>query len=176
MAKPARRTYSLEEKAALVAEVERLYQAGGQTYVSIARQLGISDTSYHTWIAAGIKPAAGRVSAPAAPKPKVTYSPARRDELVAGIERLHAAGQTLKEACHAVGIGEKTFRVWRARRRPLPAMRPVEVTALVPVAPPALTLVPAKPAPPALTLVAPGGYRIEGLAIEDAAALLRALA
>ena len=172
----AKRSYTLEEKAALVAEVERLYQAGGRTYVSIARQLGISDTSYHTWIAAGVKPAARPVSTATAPTPKVTYSPARRAELVAKIEGLHAAGQTIKEACRAVGIGEKTFRVWRARRRPLPAMRPVEVTALVPVATPALALTPANPAPAALTLVAPGGYRIEGLAVEDAAALLRALA
>lgn len=52
MAKPApKKTFTAEEKATLVAEVERLYQVGGRTYVSIARELGIGDTSYHTWIA-----------------------------------------------------------------------------------------------------------------------------
>jgi hypothetical protein len=40
MAEPARREYSLEEKAALVAEMERIYQAGGQTYGPIAIRLG----------------------------------------------------------------------------------------------------------------------------------------
>lgn len=61
-------------------------------------------------------------------------------------------------------------------------MRPVEVTALVPVAPAALALALAPPPSEApaqaagLVLVAPGGYRVEGLAVESAAALLRALA
>jgi hypothetical protein len=62
-------------------------------------------------------------------------------------------------------------------------MRPVEVTALVPVASQALSLVPPRPAVEApavapaqgLALVAPGGYRVEGLSVETAAALLRAL-
>ena len=63
---------------------------------------------------------------------------------------------------------------------------PDEVTALVPVAPAALAaaqilaLAPAVetevPGRAGLCLVAPGGYRIEGLAVETAAALLRALA
>lgn len=164
MAKPSRRTYTLEQKAALVAEIERLYKAGGRTYVSIARELGISDTSYHTWVAAGIKPAS---SAPVpASRPRVVYTPVERDRLVAEVRRLHAAGQTLKEACRQVGIGEKTFRIWQAQRRALPPLRPVEVKALVPIA----------PEPRSLSLAAPGGYRIEGLSVESAAQLLRALA
>lgn len=179
MAKPARRTYTLEQKTALVAEVERLYRAGGRSYVAIARELGISDTSYHNWIAQGIKPtsAAAAVPAPATSKPRKIYTAAERDQLVAEVKRLHAAGQTVKEVCRAVGIGEKTFRVWRAQRRALPAMRPVEVTAVVPVASEALSLAPPQPTAPAtLNLLAPGGYRVEGLSVESAAQLLRALA
>jgi hypothetical protein len=48
-------------------------------------------------------------------------------------------------------------------------MRPVEITALVTT--PQLASVPVS----GLTLVAPGGYRVEGLSIETAAGLLRAL-
>jgi hypothetical protein len=55
-------------------------------------------------------------------------------------------------------------------------MRPVEVSASLPVPSTALTIFTPKPAPETLTLSAPGGYRLEGLGIESAAALLRALA
>lgn len=114
------RTYTMEEKVALVSEIERRYRAGEGTLGSIARSLGTSDTSYHNWVRAGI----GATPAPA------------------------------------------------------PVMRPVEVTALVPVAPSTLSLVAPHVASvtETLTLVSPSGYRVEGLAIESAAALLRALA
>jgi len=51
------------------------------------------------------------------------------------------------------------------------------VTALVPSVATALALLPPKSAPVggSLSLLAPGGYRIEGLGIETAARLLRAL-
>jgi transposase-like protein len=119
MAKPARRTYSLEEKAALVAELERLYQTGGRTYVSIVHQQGIGDTSYHTWIAAAIRSATGPVSPPAGAKVRVPYSPARREALVAEVERLHAAGQTIKEACRTFGTARsiEPTRVSKGRSR-----------------------------------------------------------
>jgi transposase-like protein len=165
MAKPpAKRSYTAVEKAAYVTEVERLYRAGGRTYASIAHQLGIAATSYHTWIAAGIKPNVAATSAKAS-KPRASYTPEERGRLVAEVERLHDTGRSLEAACQAVGIGDKTFRVWRAQQpRPLP-MREVSITALVP-AMPAI----------ALAVVAPGGYRVEGLDVETAARLLRALA
>lgn len=164
--RPPKRSYTAAEKAAYVAEVERLYRAGGRTYVSIARQLGISDTSYHTWIAAGIKPAPATTPAPsAAGKPRTLYTPDQRVRLVAEVERRHAAGQTVEAACRAAGIGEKTFRAWRAAQQPILPLREVAVTALVPAVPVAT-----------LAVVAPGGYRVEGLDVELAARLLRALA
>lgn len=203
MAKIVRRTYTAAEKAAYVAEFERLYRAGDRTYASIGRQLGVSESNYYAWVAQGIKPTPAATKAapaakPATPgKPRVIYTPAERERLVIDVERLLAAGQIVEAACRAVGIGEKSFRTWRAARRaaplPMPAMRPVEVTApapevtaLVPVAidapaslfEPVSPTAPPRPAPepPGLSLVAPGGYRLEGLAVETAVAVLRALA
>ena len=54
MAKPVRKTYSAAEKSALVAEVERLYRVGGRTYPSIARELGLGDSTYHNWVKRGV--------------------------------------------------------------------------------------------------------------------------
>lgn len=169
MAKRKRRVFSLEEKAHLIAEVDRLYQAGGRTYRSITRELGIGEASYFNWVAAGIKGAKPVVEPRKSPG---VYSADQRAQRVTEVEHLLAAGQTLRAACRTVGIGEKSFRAWRAQGQALAPMRPVEVTALVPTA---LTLTTAKPGPTLLTLVAPGGYRIEGLAVTDAAALLKAL-
>ncbi len=108
--------YTTEERVALVTEIQRRFAAGEGSLRAIAASLGTTDTSYHNWVRAGIRPAG------------------------------------------------------------VPAMRQLEVTALVPAGPAALTLAPApKAAPVPLTLVAPGGYRLEGLDVEAAAALLRAL-
>jgi hypothetical protein len=76
----------------------------------------------------------------------------------------------IRAACREVGVSEKSYRKWRADAAPQPTMRPVAITALVPVTPAAITI------KSELALVAPGGYRIEGLSVEMAAELLRALA
>ena len=168
MAKVVRRSYTDAQKAAYVAEFERLYRGGGRTYASIACQLGVPESNYYAWVGQGIK-AAAPVAKPATEgKPRVIYTPDERERLVAEVERLLAAGQVVKAACRAAGIGEKSFRAWRARRAAPLQMREVAVT----------TLVPALSAKPAATfaVVAPGGYRVEGLDVENAARLLRALA
>jgi transposase len=164
MAKAARNQFTQAERQALVNEVDRLYRAGGRTYVSIARELGIGDSSYHSWLAAGIKP---RRQAPAAAA-RTPYSPQQRADKVAEIARRMAAGETCEAACHACGIQAKTFRTWR-QQFAVP-LREVAITALVPA-----FAAPPLPAPP-LALVAPGGYRVEGLDLESVARLLRALA
>lgn len=170
--------YTLEEKARLMAEVERRYRQGGRSYRDIARELGISDSSYHNWVRAGIKPAVLPEPTPAkraaVPRP---YASDERERLIADIERLRREGQSIVAACRTVGISDKSYRKWIEKANPLPAMRPVEVTALVPVASAAMTIAAPKPSPiETLTLVAPGGYRVEGLDVQGAAALLRALA
>ena len=180
----APRRYTLDEKIALVTEIERRYSAGDVTLKAAANAAGTTDTSYLNWVRAGVRPAVVEVPAPA---PKVVSSSVRRFEqgerarLTAAVGARRAAGESVRAACKAEGVGEKSYRRWVEDARPVPLMRPVEVTALVPVAPAlpaAFTLAPPRPAaePALLTLVAPGGYRIEGLAIEAAAALLRALA
>lgn len=168
MPKPVRKSYTPEEKAQLVAEIERRYKAGGCTYKQIARELGITDSSYHNWIKAGIQPAPLNEPLPArrppVPRP---YEPAERERLVAEVDKLKASGLGLLAACRKLGISDKSYRLWT---RPAPAMRPVEITALVPA-------MPAAPVAPetTLSLVTPDGYRIEGLSVASAAELLRAL-
>ena len=108
--------YTVEERVALVTEIQRRFATGEGSIRAIATSLGTTDTSYHNWVRAGVRPPDS------------------------------------------------------------PPMRPIEVTALVPAGPAALTLAPApKAAPVPLTLLAPGGYRLEGLDVQAAADLLRAL-
>ena len=168
MAKNIRRSYTDAEKAAYVAEFERLYRAGGSSWASIARQLGVAESNYYAWVAQGIKAAPPVAKPTTAGKPRVIYTPEEREHMVAEVERLLASGQAVSAACRAVGIGEKSFRTWRAQRTGPLQMREVAVTALVPA--------PSAAPAAAIAVVAPGGYRVEGLDVENVARLLRALA
>jgi len=168
MAKIVRRIYTDAEKAFYVAEFERLYRAGNRIYASIARELGVPDSNYHRWAPGGARAvqAASNSQPVAHSKPRVALD---RKRLVAEVERLRAAGQSIASACREVGIGEKSFRSWLAQAQgltPLP-LREVAVTSLVTTS--------AAPSAP-LVVVSPDGYRVEGLDIEAAARLLRALA
>ena len=65
----AGRPFTAEEKLELVTEIARRYCAGEGSLQAIARKLGTSDTNYHNWVRAGIRPApaslhAGRSRAP----------------------------------------------------------------------------------------------------------------
>lgn len=175
-------SYTQEERVALASEIAQRFAAGEGPVRAIARSLGTTDTCFYNWRRAGLVQAA---VAAATPAPVVSvrgrYATAEREALVAKVDELRAGGLSLGAACKAAGIAETSYRAWRPASRPL-AMRAVEVQALVPVAAPtALALAPPRPTAVAtmagpLVLVAPGGYRVEGLAIEAAAALLRALA
>ena len=184
MARRPKRQYTLAERQALVAEVERLYALGGTSYVAIAHQLGIAKSSYHNWRAAGITPASAPAPQEEIAPPRPVYNAAARMAKVAAVEQRLAAGQTQEAACRAEGIQAKTFRHWRQQRDGRPRarassalpLRQVAITALVPAfAAPAEPVSPT-PLPPSLSLVVPGGYRLEGLDVESAARLLRALA
>lgn len=174
------RLYTLEEKTAIVTKVEVLLQAGLNKTAAF-EAAGTNSASYANWVRAGIRPTQR-------PTP-VLRSPEERARLVAAVQAHITEGLTTAAACREVGIREERFYAWRKQLAPPPPMRPVEieagaeVTALVPIAPAAITFAPGRPAdeapaprPAELALVAPGGYRIEGLGIETAAALLRALA
>lgn len=177
MAKRARKFYSPAEKSAFIAEVERLYRAGDRSFASIARELGLHDSSYHSWVRQGFKVASPPVPVASVPAGQRVFEPGDRERLVIEVDGLRAQGQSVKAACQAVGISDKSYHKWKRGAVAHLPMRMVEVTALVPVptVATALTLVSPRPAPPVLTLVAPGGYRIEGLGVDTAAKLLRAL-
>lgn len=167
MAGTRRQAPTLEEKIALVTEIDRRYRAGEGSRAAIARELGTSDSNYYNWRKAGIEPIPTRVEVPR------TYDPAEREELVAEVDRRRGNGQTVLDACRGAGVSKDRYRRWKADLAPSGPLRPVEVTAVVAL--PELSLRPARVVE-TLILHAPGGYRIEGLAIESAAALLRALA
>lgn len=164
------RRFTYEEKVALVTEIDRRFRERGGNLRAIAVELGTTDTSYLTWIKAGITPSPS-VKAQTIRR-RTPYSPEERRSLVSKVDRLLAEGLTLATACKSAGVSDESYRRWKMDAAP-PPMRPVEViTALVPVQPQAMIVI---PEPRNLTLVAPGGYRIEGLTTESAAALLRAL-
>lgn len=165
--RPQPRTYTRQEKIAFVSEIARRYPSEGRPLTAIADELGVSASNYYNWLKAGIRPQPTE-------RPATTsrlYAPAEREHIRSEVDRRRAAGMGIQAACREVGISEKSYRKWTADAVPPPTMRPVEITALVPVAPTA-----AAPAKAELALVAPGGYRIEGLSVEMAAELLRALA
>jgi len=172
------RTYTLEEKIALVTKIDQLYRAGGISLKAAAIAAGTTDTSYNNWLAAGIRPSVPAApSKQAAPPAARRYSEDDRARLVAAVDVRRAQGESIDAACRAEGVSKKSYRRWVADAQPAPAMRPVEVMAMVPAAaaPLPISFASPTPGPALLTLVSPGGYRLEGLGIENAAALLRTL-
>ena len=85
-----------------------------------------------------------------------------RARVLAYARRQRAAGQSWTRIARVVGLSVGALKNWS--RLPVPART------LVPVA----VATPAVPAPP-LVVVSPGGYRVEGLDLATASALLRAL-
>jgi hypothetical protein len=86
-----------------------------------------------------------------------------RLRVLAYARRARAAGQSWQRIAHAVGVSAGSLQNWS--RMPPPARTLVPVTvAAAPAAPPS-----------ALVVVSPGGYRVEGLDVPTASALLRAL-
>jgi transposase len=96
-------------------------------------------------------------------------APAVRAEAEAWAERRRAAGATFSAIADELGVSPESVRRWAAKSMP-----PAPTTALVPV-----EIVAGKPELAqerrTLTVVAPGGYRVEGLTVDEAAALLRVL-
>ena len=86
-----------------------------------------------------------------------------RARVLAYSRRQRAAGYSWARIAHRVGLSVGSLKNWS--QTPPPARR------LVPVA---VTAAPEGPTP-ALIIVSPGGYRVEGLDLSSATALLRAL-
>lgn len=190
----SRRHLTLTEKQDLIAEIERRVRADGRGVKPVARQLGIAPGSYYRWLRQGVRPTPVAVT----PAPVVTamglQAPARalgpgaidsneRVRIMVAVRAGLANGVPIKVTARKYGITPGVFYRWAreaGRDSVGPAAREnVRVQALV-VSPPrvpafrSVTL--SVPEPPrALSLVAPSGHRIEGLSVETAAALLRAL-
>ena len=176
--------YTPAQRAAIVGEIQQRHRHESRSIEYLARQLGISDKTYYNWVRAGVRaPQSMPVEQPASTRLKAArrYDAAQRTNLMEEITRRHDVGQKLSEILRDVDLGRTTYARWLDEAAPAPTFRAVIVEP-VPCVATSVALVAmteAAPAPtppgPALTLVAPGGYRIEGLAIESAAALLRAL-
>ena len=87
-----------------------------------------------------------------------------RAHVVAYARRARAAGQSWHRIARAVGVSAGSVQNWAGTPAPAHTLVPVAVAAPAPAAP-ALPLV----------VVSPGGYRLEGLDLPTATALLRAL-
>ena len=191
----ARKVYSPAEKAALVGEVQRRQRTESRSIDDLARQLGFTASSYYHWVGAGV---CAPASEPAVACPSIgktptaekrlkgarRYDDARRAALLNEIARRRETGQGIRQILAAVDLGRTTYARWLEQMAPVPAFRAVTVedapmvtaVALVPAVAVGSAMTPhAMLSAGPLTLVAPGGYRIEGLAVESAAALLRAL-
>ncbi|WP_229908328.1 transposase, partial [Comamonas sp. JC664] len=88
-------------------------------------------------------------------------------------EHTVAAGGTVTDAAQKLGVSGPTLYEWRKGR---PRPKPIEKSAaLVPVRVSQRPAAAAGAAVQQVVLVSPGGWRIEGLSVESAAQLLRAL-
>ncbi len=95
------------------------------------------------------------------------YPKALRARVVAYAERVAAAGRSRAEIADALGLAPVTLARWgRPGRAPVSGFRPVVVAPE-----------PARPAPAGggIAVVLPGGVRVEGLTVEQAAELCRRL-
>ena len=105
------------------------------------------------------------------PEPWKRHTAEDRARIVETIRRRAAAEtRSVKSLVAEYGISSATYQNWRRAlddATQAPAFRPVEVTALVPVFTSSSNTV--------LTLVSKGGHRVEGLNVEQAGQLLRAL-
>lgn len=171
------RTYTQAERDQIIAEIRAGLEAGKRVAVT-AKELGIKESTFYRWLREQARsvdptPTPRRPMRPvrAAGAPRVVLSEARKREIVAAIRRRVAAGERVEEAARAEGVSPWSYYDW-ARR--IPATKGAGEQAPLTMRP--VALVPEMPAGAGgLTLVAPGGYRVEGLDVARAAALLRAL-
>ncbi len=87
-----------------------------------------------------------------------------RAQVLAYTRRQRAAGRSWSRIAHTVGLSVGSLKNWSRTPPPARTLVPVEVAPRAPEVPVA-----------ALVVVTPGGYRVEGLDLATASALLRAL-
>ena len=100
------------------------------------------------------------------PRGRTTRIPAGvRARVLAYTRRQRAAGTSWQTVASAVGVSASALKNWSRLAPPARRLVPVVVS-------PAGT----EPSPTGLAIVSPAGYRVEGLDVATATALLRALA
>lgn len=160
------RTYDARERAEIIAAIERGAEQG-RSVGATARDFGITGSVYYRWIRERARSERGSdiaiSSGGRASQERRRPSADEKGRLVAEIRRRRDAGEPIQSVALAVGLHENTCYRW-LRETEAPTFRPVEVVVAEPVA------------QVALSLVAPSGHRVEGLDVETAARLLRALA
>ena len=87
-----------------------------------------------------------------------------RAAVLAYARRARAVGRSWTRIAHAVGLSAGALKNWSQAPAPARTLVPVNVATSAPEVPAA-----------ALVVVSPGGYRVEGLDLPTATALLRAL-
>jgi transposase-like protein len=183
--------HTLAEKQALIVEIERQVKTG-RGVRPVARELGIAPGNYYRWLSEGLRPAAPAVEVAQTvaemPVPAPDAVDAReRARIISAVRAALEEGTPVKVSAKRHGITEGTFYRWvreAGRKAPRPAGKEPAPPPALAVRPPdlpafrAVTVAVAAPEPATvgLVLVAPGGYRLEGLNVASAAALLRALA
>jgi len=103
------------------------------------------------------------------PDKRRRYPDELRRRILGWVARAMAAGQLESECSKAIGVKAWRFTMWR-RLEASAARADGEPLALVPIE------VPSQPMGSVISLIAPSGYRVEGLSLEQVAALLRELA
>jgi hypothetical protein len=89
-----------------------------------------------------------------------------REEASAWAMRAMADGASVAMVARSLDVAPETVRRWRAAGKVAGTVAPIPVEVIEEVSAAGLRLV---------SIAAPGGYRVEGLTIEEAATLLRAL-
>lgn len=102
------------------------------------------------------------------PDKRRRYPDDLRRRILGWVERATDAGQLEHECSKAIGVKTWRFRMWR-QQEVHAARLEANPLALVPVELPAMAT------SVGISLVAPSGYRVEGLSLEQLVALLRGL-
>jgi transposase-like protein len=112
-----------------------------------------------------------------------TYTPRLRERILAFVELAKAAGISEADCCKSIGVSPTSISTWRRAARqpetPKDPDPPFDVPLELSVEPLSKALVPVEVTPSpiqlgaGLSLVSPRGFRVEGLSLEQAFALLR---
>lgn len=168
-------TFSQQEREEIMTAIQRGLAAGKRVAIT-ARERGITQAIFYRWVREGARErdeafslVPKREPVPGTVRSRRRFTPQERKQLLDEVRRRLAAGASVATATQELGLSESCWYNWTcAEKSQSVPLRPVEI--IVPVA------LPSPSAPTSLSLVVPGGYRLEGLSIEAAVALLKALA